>query len=327
MAEEKKDEVLNLEERPDGTVVVSSGEAPPKEEAAPPEGDAKLASGNNEDDDHEQEEQATATETPEEAEARRQRNRERRAANKERRKEHIESLKRELALRDQMLAEVNQRLAVVERKSTGAEMAQLDYYEREAKQVLDYYRDVNQKAIENADGKTATEAQEKMFQARQRLEQIGNIKKAVQAPQQTQTRLDPRLMSHANQWMQDNPWYNPTGTDTDSSLIRTIDNGLAAEGWDPNTPEYWTELDARKKKYLPHRTNLRHNSGAGDSTPKRTSPVAAGGVAASSGRSTGEYVLSPERVQALKDAGMWDDPVKRTAMIKRYQQIDKEQRA
>lgn len=328
MADEDKNEVLNLEERPDGTVVVNTNEAPTKEDAHPTEDDKNLAAG-SEDDDHEQEEQASASETAEEAEARRQRNRERRAANKERRKEHIESLKRELAIRDQMLAEVNQRLAVVERKSTGAEMAQLDHYEREAKQVLDYYKQVNQEAIKNADGVAATEAQEKMFQARQRLEQIASIKKAVQAPQQTQTqtRLDPRLMSHANQWMQDNPWYSPTGTDMDSSLIRTIDNGLASEGWDPTTPEYWAELDARKKKYLPHRTNLRHNSGAGDSTPKRTSPVAAGGVAASSGKSAGEFVLSPERVQALKDAGMWDDPVKRTAMIKRYQQIDKEQRA
>jgi len=322
--EDKKDEDLKLEERPDGTVVVTDPSTEPKKEE-PEAKDEKLAEGTDE--DHEGEEQGHAQETAEEAEARRQRNRERRAANKERRKEHIESLKRELAARDRAIAEMNQRLAVVERKSTGSEMAQLDHYEREAKQFYDHFKQVNAKAVAEADGVLATEAQEKMFAARQRMEQIANIKKAMQAPQQPQQpTLDPRLVSNANRWMQDNSWYDPTGRDMDSSMVRTIDNGLAEEGFDPATSEYWDELNSRVKKYLPHRANLRHNSATGDSTPRRPSPVAAGGVAASAGKSGGEYTLSPDRVQALKDAGMWDDPAKRAAMIKRYMAQDRDQR-
>lgn len=327
-SEDKKDEDLKLEERPDGTVVVTDPSAEPKKEDPPK--DEKLAEGaESNDEDHEGEEQGHAQETAEEAEARRQRNRERRLANKERRKEHIESLKRELAARDRAIAEMNQRLAVVERKSTGSEMAQLDHYEREAKQFYEHFKQVNAKAVAEADGVLATEAQEKMFAARQRMEQIANIKKAMQTPQQQQTAptLDPRMVGNANRWMQDNSWYDPTGRDMDSSMVRTIDNGLAEEGFDPSTSEYWDELNSRVKKYLPHRANLRHNSATGDSTPRRSSPVAAGGVAASAGKSGGEYTLSPDRVQALKDAGMWDDPVKRAAMIKRYMAQDKEQRA
>ena len=30
------------------------------------------------------------------------------------------------------------------------------------------------------------------------------------------------------------------------------------------------------------------------------------------------FVLEPEQVRAMKDAGFWDDPVKRAKMIKRY---------
>src|SRR5574343_359127 len=169
-SEEKKDEDLKLEERPDGTVVVTDPSAEQKKEEPPK--DEKLAEGNaDEDHEGEGEEQGHAQETAEEAEARRQRNRERRAANKERRKEHIESLKRELAARDRAIAEMNQRLAVVE---------------REAKQFYEHFKNVNAKAVAEADGVLATEAQEKMFAARQRMEQIANIKKAMQAPQQQQ---------------------------------------------------------------------------------------------------------------------------------------------
>ena len=33
--------------------------------------------------------------------------------------------------------------------------------------------------------------------------------------------------------------------------------------------------------------------------------------------------LSRERVQALKDAGMWDDPTKRAKAIRRYADFDR----
>ena len=31
-----------------------------------------------------------------------------------------------------------------------------------------------------------------------------------------------------------------------------------------------------------------------------------------------QFVLAPEQVRAMKDAGFWDDPEKRNKMIKRY---------
>ena len=42
----------------------------------------------------------------------------------------------------------------------------------------------------------------------------------------------------------------------------------------------------------------------------RESPSRAGG--------SNTFTLSPEQVRAMKDAGFWDDPVKKNAMIKRY---------
>ena len=37
--------------------------------------------------------------------------------------------------------------------------------------------------------------------------------------------------------------------------------------------------------------------------------------------------VSSERVQALKDAGYWDDPVLRERMLKRYAAVDRDTRA
>lgn len=327
--EEKKDEDLKLVEQADGSIVVGEqAQATTKTETEEdPVDDVRL----NEQDESDPEEQGHAEETAEEAEARKERNRARRNANKERRKEHIESLKRELAARDSIINEMNQRLAVVERKSSGSEMAQLDAAEKEAVTYYNHYKQINQQAIEQADGKLATDAQEKMFAARQRYEQIQGIKKAMAAKQTpTQPALDPRLVSNANEWMSNNSWYSPTGEDEDSAMLRFLDNQLAAQGWDPKTKEYWQELDARKKKYLPHRANSGHNNPTQRTRTSSASPVAASGGDQAGNKGSGGYVLSPERVQALKDAGMYDDPVKRNAMIRRYQEADrnsKEQRA
>ena len=38
----------------------------------------------------------------------------------------------------------------------------------------------------------------------------------------------------------------------------------------------------------------------------------------SSNGARNQFVLSPEQVRAMKDAGFWDDPEKRSKMIKRY---------
>jgi hypothetical protein len=83
-------------------------------------------------------------------------------------------------------------------------------------------------------------------------------------------------------------------------------------------PEYWEELDDRLQKLLPHRY-----TGTTDEEPRRTSRPR--NVVTASGRNTpsstggaNQFTLSRDQVQAMKDAGMWDDPVKRAKMVKRY---------
>lgn len=320
MADESKpDEELKLREEQDGSVVIGD-EPEAKPEAEAPEEDERLSADDNDDEEH------SEHDTEEERAAKTERNRQRRKEGREKRREYVETLKRELAARDNIINEMSQRLSVVERKSTGSEMAQLDAAEKEAAQYYNHFKQLHGQAVEQANGAAATEATEKMLLARQRLEQIGQIKKAMSQRQQQPAPLDPRLINHAQQWMEKNSWYDPNGTDEDSALVLSLDNRLAAQGWDPTTSQYWEELDARVKKYLPHRVNQGYNRPQVGNRPKV--PVAGSGrESAASSNSSNSYRLSPERVQALKDAGLWDDPKARAAAIQRFQQYDKEQRA
>lgn len=316
MTEEiKKEEDVHLDES--GNVI-----EPPKDEIKEEaqEDDERLTKSEDTDDEEGHDE-----ETDEERAARTERNRQRRAESKQKRKDYVESLKRELAARDRIINEMNQRLSTVERKSSGSEMAQLDQAEQEAIKAYNYFKDINAKAIEQANGQVAIDAQEKMFQARQRAEQIQSIKRNMQQRQKAPQPLDPRLVNHAQEWMGRNKWYDPSGRDEDSAIALTIDNRMAQEGWDPTTPEYWEELESRVKKYLPHRANSGYNKPQGNG--RRNLPPVAGSGRESSGSGTSTYKLSSERVAALKEAGLWDDPKARAEAIKRFQAYDKEQRA
>lgn len=311
----EKDEDLKLHEQEDGSAVVGD---PPEVKPTETEGDEKLSSS---DESHE-DEAGHAEETAEEAEARRQRNRERRAQNKESRKNYIESLKRELASRDAVINDLSTRVASVEQRNVGSQLAQVDGAIKEAEQYYNHFKSINQQAIEQANGAAATDAQEKMMLARDRYNMLQNAKKQMSQQATRPPPLDPRLKANAEAWMSKNEWYDPSGQDMDSDVVLKLDDRLVKEGWNPTTQEYWEELDARVKKYLPHRNNSGYNGTAVGSGSKPRVPV--GGSDQGSNGNKGSYRLSAERVQALKDAGSYDDPVKRADAIKRFQQYDKE---
>lgn len=122
--------------------------------------------------------------------------------------------------------------------------------------------------------------------------------------------------------MDKHEWYDHNSNDDDALVVRTIDDKLTAEGWDPRTDEYWEELDARASKYLPHRYGK--NETVSQPAPKRKGPPVAGSGRENAPVSTRrEVYISPERRQAMEEAGYWDDPEKRKRMLKRYAEQDR----
>jgi hypothetical protein len=159
------------------------------------------------------------------------------------------------------------------------------------------------------------------------------LKRTNDTPEAPQ--LDPRMVVQASSWMETHKWYNPQGADADSRQVLALDARLSEEGYDPKTAAYWEELTTRVKAALPHRarnggrqaSETEYND-VGQRKSNRSvvtgSGAESGGVSNDASRSG--FLLSPERVQALKDAGIWDNPKSRSDAIRRYREYDTTQK-
>lgn len=296
--------------------------------------DSHSSSTEDEDDESsiKSQEEESSEDSEDEAEKRRELNRQRRHEKKQRAREREENLRRELQVRDTLISQLTSRLNTIERKSQGVDIAQVD---SAIKQLDSAYMQAQQQlkeATENQDGTAAVQANELMFRVRQRFEHLTRIKQALEQQARKPPPLDPQIVVHANRWMGQNNWYKPEGADRDSRLVRRIDQELADEGRVPTDPGYWSELTNRVKKELPHRFQQAHNTSTDGGTKKevakRRQPVGSSGSSeqrsmSNSGSKVG--TLSKERVAALKEAGLWDDPKIREKAIREFQDFDKQQ--
>ena len=165
---------------------------------------------------------------------------------------------------------------------------------------------------------------EQLTEAKQRLQQAQHYKKqqldAAKAPKQNvPTPMAEEVQRNATSWLRKNSWYDPEARDTDSRIAKVIDQELAQDGWDPADPEYWEELDNRLSARLPHRYTSK-----GGAATRRAGPTASSRVANAAGTKPGTITLSPQRVQAIKDAGAWDDVERRNKMIRAYAAYDRQ---
>ena len=159
------------------------------------------------------------------------------------------------------------------------------------------------RAMELGDTQAAVEANKKIaslaiendrlsqakLQQEQRSQVVEQPQQVQQQPQQMR-RPDPK----AEDWAQRNEWFGQDEAMTFAAFgihKRLVEN----EGFDPNTDEYYTELDKRitEKFNMPVKT-----------TGKRPAQTVAG-VSRSSGRSSGKKVrLTPSQVAIAKKLGV-----------------------
>lgn len=261
--------------------------------------------------------------TEEERELIRARRRKERADKKKFRQEKEASYQREIAGLKKQLVEFNEWKNKVEHRSHQSGIAQLDNALRETDETLELAKRSLAEATKTQNGEAIVDAQELYYAARKRKEDLERIKNQVTQQNQNPTRpvIDPIVVKQAQNWMNTKAWYDPASGNEDTQIVMMLDKKLNAEGWDPRTQEYWDELDERAKKYLPHRYESQRQVTAEQRQERRPPTGGSGG----SNRQTNSqsYTLSPERVRALKESGMWDDPVKRKQMIKRYMDHDK----
>jgi hypothetical protein len=311
--ENTQQEVMVIQEAADGGAVVDLPQSIPSPEVE--------QIGSDEDDQAAQraEIQATGSIDPV-AEAAREAKR----AKRRMRKDYHKQVSVEKDIKLQQLERQNQqlleRLSVVERKTLGSELARLDKrIEDEVARVI-FAKEKIKEAAETGNGELMVSAQEMLIESSKNHEALTNLKQRSVAPQRQQTiqAPDPVLQRHASNWMNKNPWYDPSGRDADSRRALNEDQILADEGYDPKTAEYWQELDRRLSRVVPHRyTDDMDENPVRTSRPKNV-VTGSGRESASSSGGKNTITLSPEKVKAMKDAGLWDDPEKRARMIKRY---------
>ena len=321
---------LQVAEEQDGSALVQLPPDMVQEEEAPEEkvetqAEDSREEGEDQDDDGEDSDDAKSDDPEREAirEARRKERRLKKQLHREKAKESNHLI---AALRRQN-KELEERLAKVEKSTTGAEMARMEKAIEDAQVQEEYAKMKLKEAIASQDGEAAVQAQELLYQARSKRESLQhykqNAEKQFTAPKQNINVPDPVVQKMAFDWMQKNSWYDPHARDVDSRIAKSIDEKLTEEGYDPASQDYWDELDDRLKKYIPHRYNQDNDKPSFRNTRPRSVVTSSGREASSGGKPT-EYRITPERVAAMKEAGMWDNLELRNKMIRKFAEFDRQ---
>lgn len=252
-------------------------------------------------------------------------------------KEGRERMEREIEGLKDTANRLAQTVASLQNNALGQTLAQVDNEIAQSTQVMQQATAIEAEALTKGDGKTAVEAREAGLAARQRVQHLTALKQRAVQQTQKPAPLDPALERNAKAWRERHAWFNPNSGDDDSAVLTALDNSVAKAGFDPRTDAYWKELDARVAKHLPHRVSRGYNGAEGGAgAGAQGSPVAGasgnsglaagGGGAGVNGSGGAGYTLSAARVQAIKDAGKWDDPAERQKLIKKYRDYDTQQR-
>ena len=325
MAQENKvEKELPVKEQEDGTLLVAvEAENDPFAEDKQDDDDVeeKAEGGQVDSDDDDGD-----GETEDERERIREARREERRLKKDLAKQREASAKHKISALERRNEELARRLAAVESTATSYQFAQVDKALEDEATRVEYAKMKLLQASQEGNAEAQVEFLDQLQEAKNRLAQIQAYKKqqlevAKRPPQNVPNPAAETVRDNATSWLSRNKWYDPQARDTDSRIAKVIDNELAADGWDPADPEYWDELDSRLSARLPHR----YASKGGNSRSKPNT-TASSRTANPSGRTTTTVSLSRERVQAIKDAGAWDDPAKRNKMIRAYTEYDKQQK-
>lgn len=238
-------------------------------------------------------------------------------------KRRREAQRRAREAKDRRLEELTQEVAALRSTTIHSTLSGLD--ERIAKAAKDAEQaeriEVEASAAGNTDDvllarrvrDAAVAEANRLYVQRQKLAQDAEPKPAG---------VPPQIEQHRSEWLAANSWFDPTGSDQYSALTKAIDTEVARDGFDPGSREYWQELTRRAGEAI---AKLEGTTGS-DRQPdaRRKGPPIGGGREHAPPSTRGrEIYVTPERKQAMIDAGVWDDPAARQRYLKAYQDYDK----
>ena len=317
---EKKEEMLEEDDEQQQTAV--------KEEYVAVDDDRENEA---EAEDNESEEQGEDARLSDENEDREEVRRRRRAEKEERaarRKAAIERDKTELNFLRQRNEELEKRVMSIEQRATRTEAASIKERINDALAEAKAAERIMAKAVEAGAGEDVTKAMRIRDEAIRKAQQLNYTAQQMvaqaRATQQKTAQMDPEVSIMAKKWISENShWYNPKGTDEESKIVQAIDQTLMSEGYNPKTEAYWQELDKRIARRLPERKSF-------DDEPRRNErkgPMIGGSREHAPSSTRREVYVSPERKEAMIQAGVWDDPALRQKYLKQYAKWDRENKS
>ncbi len=324
-AEMQAGEDIAIKERDDGSALAAMDD-----HVDPFEGTEDNTSASEDDGDGDTESFAEGGnvegDTEEDREALRAARREERRLKKDLTKQREVSAKHKISSLERRNETLERRLAQVENAAVGFQFAQIDRLLEDESTRVEYAKMKATQAAQAGNVAEQMEYMEQFHNAKTKLAQVQMLKQrqleeAKQPRNNVPSPVTETVQQNATEWLHSNRWYDPSGKDTDSRIAKVVDNALASEGWDPADPEYWEELDNRLKERLPHRY-----TGKTGGDRNRRSGTSSGRTDVSGSAVKNTFTLSRDRVQALKDAGMWDDPTKRAKAIRSYADFDRKNR-
>jgi hypothetical protein len=268
---------------------------------------------------------ASSAAEDEEREAIRERRRAEKQERKVRREEAIKRDKLELDFLRKRNDDLERRISAQEVRSHQVDLNQFDAQIAKTSQDMELAERVIAKAVEAGNGEDVAQALKYRDQAMQKLQQLQLAKQQAANVKPQSPGIDDLTMHHAQQFMKDHPWYDSQGRDEDSSIVIAIDQSLAKDGYNSQSEEYWDELRKRVARRLPEKVK-EPKQYAEERTP-RGGPAVGSSKEHAPASTRKEIYISPERKQALIEAGVWDDPVLRMKYVKRYAEYDRQSKA
>jgi hypothetical protein len=283
----------------------------------PPEEPETEDTADSDDDGDDEDERLAGSEEESEEDITTSTNRERRKKRREQQRRAREAKEREIELLRQTTLQLQQRLAAVEGHAQSTTVSNLEQQIARTQAEIRQAEMIMAKATEAGNGEDVVAAMKIRDAAIADFHRLSGAKQQLsQQRQPAQPQVDPAVVNYAKQWMAANPWYDPNGADSDSALTKQIDAQIIREGYNPASRDYWEELTARVADALGESDEPAQRK------PKRRAPPTGNTREHAPMSTKKEIYVTPERKQAMIEAGVWDDPVKRQRMLKAYQSYD-----
>lgn len=320
-----KMEMQVTEAQDGGATVVLPPDVPTPDVIEPQEGHSDASDAHNEGDTPSQNDNNDGLDNDPDRVAIRAARREERKLKKQMHREKARESNHLISALKKQNQDLAERLAKVEQKTSGAELARVDKAIDDAGVQLEYAKMKMREAVASQDGDGVTRSEEMLYEARRKVEALKNLKqqatKQMSQPHQNIQVPAPEVQRLAAEWMEQNSWYDPHGKNEESQIAQIVDKKLTEEGFDPSNIDYWDELSDRLKKYITPSQNRVYN----DQNNRRPRSVMTSSDREYTASTKGnEFRLSPARVAAIKEAGLWENTQKRQDAIRKYAEWDRQ---